>query len=122
MRAYIKFIYGLNTFALTTTLLLYFTIILGMYAQFLLGIIQLLIGFSLLFRWNEIEIYEKKLIKFYWLIVISWFVLTFVFAYFNFPIDKRRILVSIWLFVIPMSIASYQFFITYRLNKRFKLK
>lgn len=122
MRAYIKFIYGLNTFALITTLILYLTVYLGMYAQFLLGIIQLLIGFSLLFRWNEIEIYEKKLIKFYWLIVVSWFVLTFVFAYFNFPIDKRRILVSIWLFVIPMSIASYQFFITYRLNKQLKSK
>lgn len=122
MKAYIKLIYAINTFAYFTTLVLFLTVYLGMYAHFFLGIIQLIIGLSLFTFWKEFESFEKKIIKIYWLIVISWFLITFFSTFFNLSYELKLDFIPIWLFVIPMSIATYQFFITLHLKKKLKLK
>jgi hypothetical protein len=79
---------------------LYLTIFFGLYAQIVLGGIQILTALSIFFIWNRLKKEHKKQILFYWLLVIlygiGWL--------------RETNLNDFWwlgFILIPMSIATY---------------
>ena len=102
-----KIIYQLNKGVLILTLVLYLTLILGLYAQMVLGTIQLLSALFLFLRWNIFSIQTKKQLTIYWVIVILYgtcwlFEWTFI---------NELALLIIGIIIIPLSIAGYFLYI-----------
>ncbi|WP_299102765.1 hypothetical protein [uncultured Winogradskyella sp.] len=95
-----KTLYQLNKIVLIITLVLYLTFLLGLYAQVVLGAIQLLSAISVTCFWKQLKNHNKKQLLTYWLLVtiygIGWLI----------EIDLN----DLWwlgIIIIPMSIAIY---------------
>lgn len=73
-----KILYSVNKAVLIITILLYLTIYLGLYAQIVLGVVQVLSSFLLLFFWKSISKNNKNKLYMYWIIIIlyglGWFI------------------------------------------------
>ncbi|NRD20990.1 hypothetical protein HNV08_13115 [Winogradskyella eckloniae] len=95
-----KTLYQLNKIVLIITLILYLTLILGLYAQVVLGAIQLLSALSITCYWKQLKNDNKKQLLTYWLIVILYGIGWLLEIDLN---DFRWIGITI----IPMSIAIY---------------
>ncbi|WP_299225085.1 hypothetical protein [uncultured Psychroserpens sp.] len=102
-----KIIYYINKFVLITTLALYFTLFLGLYAQIVLGIVQVISSFLLVFIWEKIKANTKERLFIYWAL-ISTYGTCWLFDWKNFNQD---ILVIFGIIIIPISIAIYFFYI-----------
>jgi uncharacterized protein YqjF (DUF2071 family) len=94
-----------------TTLGLYLFIYFGMLFQIILGIVQITIGVILLVKMKELSKEKKKQIYIYWILVaIAVFL---ILTYSVLGNDKANF---ITLFLIPMLIATYFYFLTANIN------
>ena len=98
---YIIILRYVNRAFFALTLCLYVTILLGLYAQVVLGAYQLLVGLILLFFLKKLSIKPKNGILIYWFVVSIYFVITYTLNKVakDFPVINFMI--------IPMLIASY---------------
>lgn len=95
-----KIIYLINKYALVTTLILYLTIILGLYAQVVLGAVQVLSALSIFFLWKKLNKNDKHNLLVYWTFVLTYGLCWWV------EINLQQ-LWWVGIIVIPMSIAIY---------------
>lgn len=106
-----KFIYYTNNTVYSITLLLYLTIIFGMYMQILLGIVQLLLFFTLLFNYKKFSEKMKSHLIIYGMLTggyLLWF-----FSGLHLQDSLMLFLITL----VPMSIASYFTYIVYQLKQ-----
>jgi uncharacterized protein YqjF (DUF2071 family) len=94
-----------------TTLGLYLLVYFGMLFQIILGIVQITIGIILLVKMKELSKEKKKQIYIYWILVLIAFLL--ILINFEFGNDIGNF---ISLFLIPMLIATYFYFVTANIN------
>jgi hypothetical protein len=96
-----KKLYQLNKIALVITAILYLTIIFGLYAQIVLGGLQLLSALIISFFWGKINTKQKKHLLIYWAIVliygIGWYL----------KIEINNLWWILGIIIIPMSVATY---------------
>ncbi len=108
-----KFIYNTNGVIYSITLLLYLTIYFGLLMQILLGIVQVIFFFVLLFNYDKFSETIQSHLKIYG--VLSGIYLVCLFSGF-YPKDNWIILLLITL--VPMSIGGYFTYIVHQLNKK----
>lgn len=107
-----KTIHNINKWSFIITLLLYITVYLGLLAQIPLGIIQFVLACSILAHWKKLNSISKKLIVSYWSFFALYWITFFVFN------QNFESLFGLFFFsVIPMSIASYFVYVTYKIKK-----
>ena len=114
-----KALHYINLIFYTITIILYATIyfvIYGLYAQFFLGIIQVIIAFTLLFyKKNFNEIIKKHFLNYWILVLVTLVAIAALSIKSNF--SNSFIYITI-LFIIPMLIATYFVYITYLIQKQ----
>lgn len=94
-----------------TTLALYLLVYFGMMFQIILGIVQLIIGFTLLVRRDELSKSKKTKLIIYWILVIAAFLLIVI----NFKL--KYVAGNLFcFFILPMAIATYFYFFTANIN------
>ncbi|WP_369819557.1 YqjF family protein [[Flexibacter] sp. ATCC 35103] len=94
-----------------TTLALYLLVYFGMMFQIIMGIVQLIIGFTLLVRRDELSKSKKTKLIIYWILVIAVFLLIVI----NFKL--KYVAGSLFcFFILPMAIATYFYFFTANIN------
>ncbi|MBO0590504.1 hypothetical protein I2486_03705 [Cellulophaga sp. E16_2] len=113
-----KILHTINTWSFTITVLLYITIFGGLMAQFILGIIQVIMALYLTYQMNKNGKIHTA-IRTYWSCVIPYLILLFVFS--NINIYPHELLVWIYLGVIPMVLAGYFVHITKTLKNEMLL-
>ncbi|ADV48053.1 hypothetical protein Celal_0718 [Cellulophaga algicola DSM 14237] len=113
-----KILHAINTWSFTITVLLYITIFGGLMAQFILGIIQVIMALYLTYQMNKNGKIHTA-IRTYWSYVIPYLILLFVFS--NINIYPHELLVWIYLGVIPMVLAGYFVHITKTLKNEMLL-
>ena len=113
-----KILHTINTWSFTITVLLYITIFGGLMAQFILGIIQVIMALYLTYQMNKNGKIHTA-IRTYWSCVITYLILLFVFS--NINIYPHELLVWIYLGVIPMVLAGYFVHITKTLKNEMLL-
>ncbi|WP_405269288.1 hypothetical protein [Cellulophaga sp. Ld12] len=104
-----KILHTINRWSFTITVLLYITIFGGLIAQFILGIIQVIIALYLTYQMNKNGLVHKA-IRTYWSYVIPYLLLLVIFS--NSNINPNELLIWIYLAVIPMALAAYFVYIT----------
>ena len=106
-----KFIYDINKIFYILTLGLYITVYLGMLMQILLGGVQLILFFVLLFNYDKFTKIMQQHLLIYGMLSILF--LIFFFTAFE-------LLGQNWLLIIfiPMGIATYFTYITYQLKQQ----
>ncbi len=109
-----KKLHQVNIFALIITLILYLTVYLGMYAQIILGPLQLIIALIISFKYYyKLNPKLKKSILIYWALAI----VSLIIAYFSWTYYKPNDFIMITVFVIPMLIACYFAYLTFNITK-----
>ncbi|WP_297332698.1 hypothetical protein [Flavobacterium sp.] len=109
-----KTLHKINVIALITTLLLYITVLLGMYAQILLGPLQLIIALIVSYSYyKKLSPRLQKGIILYWIAAVTSLTIT----YFSWLDYRANDFIIITLFVIPMLIACYFARLTYCITK-----
>ncbi|WP_412984003.1 hypothetical protein [Pontimicrobium sp. IMCC45349] len=113
-----KLIHYINTIVYLITIIPYITIkyaFLGMYAQILLGITQLIIGIILVIFINRLTKKQTYLLKLYWLFTLTIIALMSIVGYFE--IYTSYLLIPL-VFILPMCIATYSVYLTYLIQKK----
>lgn len=88
----------------------------GIYAQFLLGVVQLIIAFSLLF-FNSVHSEIIKLhLRRYWVLALATIASILILS--KLKLMQSEILMIIITFIFPMFIATYFVYITYMIQKK----
>ncbi|WP_282165990.1 hypothetical protein [Cellulophaga baltica] len=113
-----KILHTINRWSFIMTVLLYITIFGGLIAQFILGIIQVIIALYLTYKMNKNGLVHKA-IRTYWSYVIPYLLLLLIFS--NSNINPNELLVWIYLAVIPMALAGYFVHITQTLKNEMLL-
>ncbi len=109
-----KILHQINTFTLTITLVLYLTVFLGMYAQIILGPLQLIIALIISFKYYKRLIPKlKKGILTYWTLAI----VSLIIAYFSWTYYQANDFIIVTVFVIPMLIACYFTYLTFKITQ-----
>ena len=67
-----KTVFNINKFLVIATSILYLTIYLGLYAQILLGAVQLLSALGILFLWKHYNNKQQKHIILYWILTLCY--------------------------------------------------
>ncbi len=112
-----KIINKINNALLIITIILDFTILFGLYAQILLGFIQLCIALYISFHFKILEKKLKYQIINYWIYVFIYFsFFTYLFLEEKSIMDNYIILITT-IMILPMTIATY---FTIILNKMVK--
>lgn len=88
----------------------------GMYAQFLLGISQIVIALILLFFLKNFSSKIKSHLKNYWILTLG--ILSLLFLFSQIHQTSNDFLVILFVFIIPMFIASYFIYVTYLIQKK----
>lgn len=109
-----KLVQKINKFCFITTLMLYLTIYLGLYAQIVLGTLQLLIALYVSLNIKLLEEYQKKQIINYWIYVGLYSILAIAFIKEWLKFNDSIFLLVFIVILLPMSIATY---FTITLNK-----
>ncbi|AUP80303.1 hypothetical protein C1H87_16950 [Flavivirga eckloniae] len=86
----------------------------ALYAQILLGFVQILIALILLFFINRYNKKIKRLFAFYWGAALT----TLILIYLLFELNPHGSILKYEVFIIPMLIASYFVYITYLIQKQ----
>lgn len=102
-----KKIYIINKISFIITLVLYLTIVFGLYAQIVLGAIQVLSSLFLIIFWKKISKKSKEKIFIYWILVSIYGVCWFS-DWANFD---ETFTIIFGVMIVPMSIATYFFYI-----------
>ncbi len=108
-----KIIHGINAWSFGITLFLYLLMITGLLAlvaQILLGGIQVLLAIIILFYWGRLNPQNKILITSYWLITISYGLISYFF------IEELDHIWPFFFIILPMSIAGYFVIVTYKIK------
>ncbi|WP_456440481.1 hypothetical protein [Psychroserpens sp.] len=102
-----KKIYNINKFAIIITLALYLTLVFGLYAQIVLGAIQVISSLLLILFWKKLSKKSKVKLFIYWTLVsvygICW--------HSDWNIFSQEIIIVFGIIIIPMSIAGYFYYI-----------
>ncbi len=107
-----KIIHTINQWSFGITLALYVTIIGGLLAQILLGVIQIFLAIIITIQWDKLENNIKKLLYGYWgTCAIYAIIYTSKLHHLNDYIG------FLFFTLIPMSIAAYHLYITYRIKQ-----
>lgn len=109
-----KIIHYLNCLLYLITIVPYISFyyyLYGLYAQILLGPVQLILAAILLFNKNKLSVITKKHLNNYWIAVILNIV--FIGVLYIFKENAHMVFPLIILFIIPMVIASYFIYITF---------
>jgi uncharacterized protein YqjF (DUF2071 family) len=111
-------LHKINKIFYFTTLALYLFVYFGMMFQIILGIVQLIIGFTLLVRRDELSKTKKAKLIIYWILVIMVFFLILISFKFKYVVGNLFYAVSnlFFVFVFPMAIATYFYFFTANIN------
>ncbi len=107
-----KIVHNINKWSFIITLLLYITVIGGLLAQIALGCIQVTLGIILLTYWQKLNNKSKIHILIYWGLV-----LIYGLTWFLFQPSSNDFLLFLYYVFIPMGIAAYFVYITYRTKK-----
>lgn len=116
-----KIIHNINLWCFILNLTLYLMIIPGMIAQFFLGLIQLTLAIIISTKWKELESTIKYLMKLYWSCVAVCGILITLFSMEVFKKNQDAQVIS-FLFIIPMLIAAYFVYVTWKVSKQIPLK
>ena len=114
-----KTLHYINCFFYLLTLMPYLTVIyafIGMYAQFILGIAQILLAILVLFHKKKLNRIIKKHISNYWIATLTNLLVILILFKTNFT--NNETITILFLFIIPMLIASYFVYITYLIQKK----
>ncbi len=114
-----KILHYINCFFYLITITPYVTIyyfFFGMYAQFILGIVQILIAIILLLYMKRHSEIIKKHISSYW--VFTLINLLIILILYKTNVMNDDIIQITFVFVTPMLIASYFIYITYLIQKQ----
>ena len=106
-----KTLHTTNKIFFFTTLVLYFTLYLGMIFQIVLGVTQILLAIFLLINFSKLNKTTKNRIKSYWIFVL----ISTIAMYFNHKYGND-IGNFIFIFLIPMLIATYFYYLTANIN------
>jgi len=106
-------IHNINKWSFIITLVLYIGVFTGAMAQIVLGFIQIVFALSLFLRWQEINTNSKQLIIIYWFLVITFGLIHLIFRH-----DLR--VSTFFYLIVPMCIAAYFVFVTYKFQKNLK--
>ena len=106
-----KFMYYTNNIIYVLTLVLYTTIIFGMYMQVLLGIVQVLFFLILLFNYGKFSKTIQLHLKIYGIITTA-----FLIIFWSLVSNTSGSI--IFFFVVPMLIGTYFTYIIYKLNQQ----
>ncbi len=107
-----KKIHSINKWSFILTLLLYTTVIGGLLTQILLGCIQFILALTIVSSWKKLDVTSKKLITTYWILFISYWI-----TYKILDLYLENTSWFIFFILIPMCIASYFVYATYRIKK-----
>ncbi len=107
-----KLIYYINKIILLLTAVLYMTIFYGLYAQIVLGLVQVISSIILLFFWKTIKEKQKNKIYIYWAIIIVYGSCWLMGLENNF----NTFMWILGLIIIPLTIAVYFFTILNQIN------
>ncbi|WP_292949963.1 hypothetical protein [Olleya sp. UBA1516] len=107
-----KTVFNINKFLVIATTILYLTLYLGLYAQILLGAVQLISALGILFLWKQYNNKQQKHIILYWILTLcyglGWLIVK----------DLNGLFLFILLIIImPMSLAYYFTWILNNLKK-----
>ena len=102
-----KIIYYLNKFVFIITLVLYLTLVYGLFAQIILGVIQVLSAIILFSYWKKFDRSIKNKVLYYWLAITIYGILWL----FNWEFLNNWSLIIFVIILFPMAIASYFFYI-----------
>lgn len=108
-----KYLHLLNVWSYTITLLLYLTFYFGLIAQFVLGIIQLIIFIYLLFNIKKFSKKLKNKLFMYLAMVLAYAAAAYFMASFK---TFNDLYILVWT-LAPMLIATYFVYITYQIKK-----
>jgi hypothetical protein len=108
-------IHVINKIATGATLLLYVTLICGMYAQIVLGPLQLILAAIVtLLYYKKLDTIRKGLLLRYWMaaaIALALFGMSCMYW------DSMDLIIIVSFFIIPMIVACYFVYVTSMLNK-----
>lgn len=104
----------INKFCFITTLILYLTIYFGLYAQIVLGIVQIMLALYVSLNNKLITKNHKNQIINYWIYVGLYAILISAFITKLIQFNDSTILLILIVILLPMSIATY---FTITLNK-----
>jgi len=107
-----EYLHTINLVFYSLTLALYLTILLGMYAQVVLGAVQIILAFVLLAHWKKLYAKSQRLLNVYLFIVL---VYGTYMAYFT-PSFNDAISILLF-FIIPMIIATYFVYVTHQIQQ-----
>ena len=116
----IKIIHNINKWSFILSLVLYLTVLGGLLAQIALGFIQVILALIILSYWKTYNKHTKNLILIYWALVISYGLgyLAFYSLFQETNFSDYAIFIFIFsVMIIPMSIAGYFVYITYKIKK-----
>ena len=109
-----KILHKINFFALAITLALYLTVFLGMYAQIILGPLQLLLALIVSFKYyKNLNKTLKNYLLAYWITAA----ISLIIAYLSWTHSTANDYIIITVFVIPMLIACYFVYVTYKITQ-----
>lgn len=109
-----KTVHLFNKWIYILTLVLYLTIYLGLIAQIILGILQVILAIYLLIRgWKNTEI--KEMLSLYFILISVYFLSSFTLLKYEIG---NEIMVYLFGMILPMSIASYFVYITSQIHKK----
>lgn len=108
-----KKIYTFNKFALIITLVLYTTVILGLYAQIVLGALQIICALILFFHWKKISQKSKEHLIIYWTTVLL-YGLCWLIDWSDF---NEEFILIFGIMLLPMSMAGYFLYILNTIKK-----
>jgi len=113
-----KTVYNINKWIFIITCVLYLTFYLGLLAQIVLGITQLLLALFLLIYWKSFTPNHKTHLLLYWTIILIYglICLTEVYTFFK-PIGS-----VLFFTLLPMLIAGYFVYVTQQIQGDFEIK
>jgi len=114
-----KTIHNINKWSFIITLLLYLTLIGGLLAQILLGFIQVILAIIVILEWKKHTPKIKSHLISYFTLVTIYGVLWLLGIAETFYNSNSMVLDPhiIYLCIIPMSIASYFVYVTYKIKQ-----
>ena len=108
-----KNLFNINKWFVIITLVLYLTFFLGALFQMVLGVVQILMSIYILTKLKNLNYYLKLLFSIYCILTSIVLILIFTVSV------SHNLIVAVYL-VIPMLIAFFHLFITYKIRQQYQ--